>query len=167
MVAKHSYILGLILGALPSIQASSLFTVQCGPLTIHRGDPIVFPGEISPHVHAIVGGTAFSLGMSNEDARNSDATTCNKMLDKSNYWQPQLYHQDRDGRFEMVEFLGMVRASRRLCIELANNQPSRPPTISTELATTKKAAQTAMALKAPSHLRLDFAWSSATRCASK
>lgn len=109
MFAKYTHLLGLILGALPSTQAG-LFTVQCGPLTIHRGDPIVFPGEISPHVHAVVGGTAFSLDMSNEDARNSEATTCNKMLDKSNYWQPQLYHQDKDGKFELVEFLGMVRA---------------------------------------------------------
>ncbi|KAK4084891.1 hypothetical protein Purlil1_10111 [Purpureocillium lilacinum] len=84
-----------------------LFIVQCGPLTVQRGDPIVFPGTISPHVHAVVGGTAFQLEMTAEQARSSKSTTCNKMLDKSNYWQPQLYHQDRDGKFELIKFLGI------------------------------------------------------------
>ena len=113
MFAKHTQILGLVLGALPSIQAQGgLFIVQCGHLTTQRGDPIIFPGEISPHVHAIVGGTGFKLEMTNEDARNSNATTCNKMLDKSNYWQPQLYHQDKEGKFERVELLGIVSCPR-------------------------------------------------------
>lgn len=101
--------LALLAGCLSLACAQGgLFIVQCGPLTVQRGDPIVFPGTISPHVHAVVGGTAFQLEMTAEQARSSKSTTCNKMLDKSNYWQPQLYHQDRDGKFELIKFLGIV-----------------------------------------------------------
>ncbi|CAI6013883.1 hypothetical protein V2G26_003837 [Clonostachys chloroleuca] len=82
------------------------FTVNCQPLTIQRGDPIVFPGQISPHVHVVTGGTAFQLNQPNEVAVGAKATTCDKILDKSNYWQPQLYHQRRDGKFELVHMQG-------------------------------------------------------------
>ncbi|PHH78570.1 hypothetical protein CDD80_6681 [Ophiocordyceps camponoti-rufipedis] len=85
-----------------------IFTVNCKALTIQRGDPIVFPGVLSPHVHTVVGGTAFALTESNEDAKASRATTCDKVLDNSNYWQPQLYHQRRDGKFELVEMQGIA-----------------------------------------------------------
>ncbi|OAQ93330.1 WSC domain-containing protein [Purpureocillium lilacinum] len=96
---------GLMLS--PGVLAQ-LFTVNCAPLTIQRGDPIIFPGVISPHVHAVVGGTAFALSESNEAAKASKATTCDKILDNSNYWQPQLYHQRRDGKFEIVEMQGIA-----------------------------------------------------------
>ncbi|KAJ6441360.1 pantothenate transporter liz1 [Purpureocillium lavendulum] len=108
MLSKSTQVLALLAGFTSVVQAQGgLFIVQCGPLTIQRGDPIIFPGTISPHVHAVVGGTAFKLEMTNEEARNSKSTTCNKMLDKSNYWQPQLYHQDRDGKFELIKLLGI------------------------------------------------------------
>lgn len=90
------------------------FTVNCQPLTIQRGDPIVFPGQISPHVHVVTGGTAFQLNQPNEVAVGAKATTCDKILDKSNYWQPQLYHQRRDGKFELVHMQGNVRSLKRL-----------------------------------------------------
>lgn len=41
-------------------------------------------------------------------ARAAKATTCDKLLDHSNYWQPQLYHQRTDGMFEIVTFQGIV-----------------------------------------------------------
>ncbi|KAM3519547.1 hypothetical protein NHJ13051_007425 [Beauveria bassiana] len=92
--------------ALGSTAQAQLFTVNCSPLTIQRGDPIVSPGQISPHVHVVTGGTAFQQTQSNEQARSARATTCDKLLDKSNYWQPQLYHQRHDGRFELVTMQG-------------------------------------------------------------
>lgn len=88
--------------------AAAEFTVNCAPLTIQRGDPIVFPGQISPHVHSVVGGTAFQFNQPNEVAVGAKATTCDKILDNSNYWQPQLYHQRRDGKFELVHMQGIV-----------------------------------------------------------
>lgn len=87
---------------------AQLFTVNCAPLTIQRGDPIVYPGQISPHVHIVTGGTNFALSETNEQARNAKSTTCDKILDQSNYWQPQLYHQRHDGKFEMVHMQGNV-----------------------------------------------------------
>ncbi|KAM0254543.1 hypothetical protein ACHAQJ_006648 [Trichoderma viride] len=85
---------------------AQLFTVNCSPLTQFRGDPIVSPGVLSSHVHAVVGGTAFSFSTTPEQARAATATTCDKILDNSNYWQPQLYHQRTDGQFELVTFQG-------------------------------------------------------------
>lgn len=92
-----------------AVQAQGgIFIVQCAPLTVQRADPIVFPGQVSPHVHAVAGGTNFGLTTSNADARNSRETTCSMPMDKSQYWQPQLYHQGRDGKFELIKFLGIV-----------------------------------------------------------
>lgn len=92
-------------------QLTDEFTVNCHPLTIQRGDPIIFPGVISPHVHIVTGGTAFQLTESNEAAVGAKATTCDKILDNSNYWQPQLYHQRHDGQFELVKMQGNVRCN--------------------------------------------------------
>lgn len=97
----------LLAALLPAVQAQ-LITVNCAPLTIQRGDPIVSPGQISAHVHAVVGGSNFQQRLSNDEARAAKATTCDKVLDNSNYWQPQLYHQRRDGSFEIVEMEGAV-----------------------------------------------------------
>jgi hypothetical protein len=96
--------------ALPVVQLAhgQLFTVNCQPLSIQRADPIIFPGQISPHVHAVIGGTAFQQTMSATTAPNAADTTCDKKLDKSNYWQPQLYHLRTDGQFDMVTFQGSV-----------------------------------------------------------
>lgn len=96
--------------ALPIVQLvhGQLFTVNCQPLTIQRADPIIFPGQISPHVHAVIGGTAFQQTMSATTAPDASDTTCDKKLDNSNYWQPQLYHRRTDGGFDMVTFQGSV-----------------------------------------------------------
>jgi len=40
------------------------------------------------------------------DALKATQTTCNKALDHSNYWVPQLYHQRADKMWEMVEYRG-------------------------------------------------------------
>ncbi|KAG5978281.1 hypothetical protein E4U54_007044 [Claviceps lovelessii] len=94
---------GLIRGSV-----GQLFTVNCSPLAVFRGDPVVDFGKPSTHVHAIAGGTRFSIDLTNEQATQARATTCDKHLDKSNYWQPQLYHERHDGKFEMVEMQGIA-----------------------------------------------------------
>ena len=95
------------IAAIPATQAQ-IFTVGCSPLTVQRADPIVQPGDLSGHVHAVVGGTAFQFTMDDQTAINAKETTCDKVLDQSNYWQPQLYHQNTDDKFELVEFQGVV-----------------------------------------------------------
>lgn len=37
---------------------------------------------------------------------NATLTTCNKALDHSNYWVPQLYHYNSNNEFEIVKFTG-------------------------------------------------------------
>ncbi|KND90704.1 hypothetical protein TOPH_04594 [Tolypocladium ophioglossoides CBS 100239] len=108
MALRSVALAAAIFSALSPGALAQLVTVNCAPLTIQRGDPIVFPGVISPHVHAVVGGTAFALEESNDRAKAANATTCDKILDNSNYWQPQLYHQRTDGKFEMVEMQGIA-----------------------------------------------------------
>ena len=109
MISQH---LPLVLASLAAVaNADRLFTVNCSPLTIQRGDPIVSPGQISSHVHAVSGGTNFALTETNAQARAASTTTCDKILDHSNYWQPQLYHQRTDGKFEIVKFQGNVSDS--------------------------------------------------------
>ncbi|OAA40947.1 hypothetical protein NOR_05529 [Metarhizium rileyi] len=108
MVSSRVRSVVAVLSVLVPGSLAQLFTVNCAPLTFYRGDPIIYPGVISPHVHAVVGGTGFALSLTNEQATKAKATTCDKSLDKSNYWQPQLYHQRRDGRFELVEMQGIA-----------------------------------------------------------
>lgn len=66
-----------------------------GPLLTARIDPIVNPGTVGTHVHAIQGGSAF--GMTMGDTTALDDSNCTSSLvknDKSNYWTPSLYFVD-------------------------------------------------------------------------
>ena len=66
--------------------ASNVWTVNCAPLTQQRTESIVSPGEVSGHVHAVVGSSAFSDSMTaNDAAASGDATTCDKATDHSSY----------------------------------------------------------------------------------
>ncbi|KAG6006745.1 hypothetical protein E4U21_006730 [Claviceps maximensis] len=111
MKSGQTHLLGAVAvmtSSLISASVGQLFTISCEPLTVFRGDPIVDFGTLSTHVHAVVGGTRFSVDLTNEQATQAKGTTCDKVLDKSNYWQPQLYHERRDGKFEIVEMQGIA-----------------------------------------------------------
>jgi len=96
----------ILLIPLVSCMDGGTFTTNCEPLTIQRSDPIVTPGVASSHVHAVIGGNAFRRSMNGTYATQATGTTCDKALDHSNYWVPQLYHRRADGMFEMVKFSG-------------------------------------------------------------
>lgn len=97
----------LYLPRLASCQGGE-FTLSCLPLTYQRSDPILFPGVVSPHTHVVVGGTNFNRTMSEDLAPNAQNTTCSVNIDRSNYWQPLLYHLNSDGTFEAIPFQGNV-----------------------------------------------------------
>jgi len=80
--------------------------IQSNPLVMGRMDPIVSPGVPSGHVHAVQGGSAFALNMTNQQAlADSNCTTAYVKADKSNYWTPALYFQDPNTKkLEAVEF---------------------------------------------------------------
>ena len=79
----------------------------CFPETVQRSDPLLSPGVASGHVHAVVGGNAFSRNMNDPDsAKDSTATSCDIPSDRSEYWTPQLYHIEKDGTFTIVPMAG-------------------------------------------------------------
>jgi hypothetical protein len=107
-----------LVALLPMLQLANgqLFTVNCVSLTVQRSDPIISPGITSSHVHAVSGGTGFQRTMSATTALNGKATTCDKTLDRSDYWVPQLYHVRSDGLFEIVNFQGSVSPTANLVL---------------------------------------------------
>ncbi|KAH6711234.1 hypothetical protein BKA61DRAFT_613337 [Leptodontidium sp. MPI-SDFR-AT-0119] len=79
-----------------------------GPLVMGRMDPIVNPGGPSGHVHAVQGGNAFALSMTDDQSLKSTCTSSLVKNDKSNYWTPALYFQDpKTGKLEPVEMFYM------------------------------------------------------------
>ncbi|KAF9522964.1 hypothetical protein CPB83DRAFT_822189 [Crepidotus variabilis] len=88
--------------ALPFVRATIRF--GCAQLVTERFDPLVTPGQVSPHVHQIIGGNAFNLTMKQDaDLPNiSTCTTCRFKEDKSNYWTAVLYFKHPNGSFLRV-----------------------------------------------------------------
>ena len=71
-------------------------------LTIDRLDPIVSPGEVSTHVHTIIGASNFAPEVEQEKLMESECTTSPVQEDKSSYWAPQLYIKNDNGTFTLV-----------------------------------------------------------------
>jgi len=92
-----------VLVSLVSCLDGGTFTVNCAPLTIQRSDPLVQPGIASSHVHSVVGGNVFERTMG-PMGNQATLTSCDKEIDHSNYWVPQLYHLRSDKMWEMVKF---------------------------------------------------------------
>ncbi|KJZ74487.1 hypothetical protein HIM_06083 [Hirsutella minnesotensis 3608] len=97
---------GLIAGA------HAFWRMECpGRLAMARMDPIVNPGDLSPHVHSIHGSSGFSDNSSCSDLQAGECTSCRVKQDMSSYWHPSLYFKDADtGRFEVVEQVGGMLA---------------------------------------------------------
>ncbi|TFK27413.1 hypothetical protein FA15DRAFT_653675 [Coprinopsis marcescibilis] len=95
----HLVVFGLLL---PETQA--LLRFGCGQLVTQRFDPLVTPGQVSPHVHQIVGGNAFNLTMHPDlDVPGiATCTTCRFKEDKSNYWTAVMYFKHANGSFARV-----------------------------------------------------------------
>ncbi|KAJ3869374.1 hypothetical protein EV359DRAFT_69979 [Lentinula novae-zelandiae] len=78
-------------------------------LTTQRLDPIVTPGEVSTHVHSVLGGSGFGLNVNTSILQESECTSIPIQEDKSNYWFPassslarSAYRQKNDGSFASV-----------------------------------------------------------------
>lgn len=96
-----------------------------------RIDPLVSPGEVSSHIHAIHGSSGrfnsyfrlatvqaniVELGFSidstiTDDLLAGDCTSCQVAEDQSAYWTPPLYFQPAGtNNFELVEQVGGMLA---------------------------------------------------------
>ncbi|KAH7021729.1 hypothetical protein B0J12DRAFT_773717 [Macrophomina phaseolina] len=67
-----------------------------------RIDPIISPGIVSEHAHAIHGGNNFSLNTTYPDLLASNCTSCAAVQDKSAYWTPSLMFVHADGTTEVL-----------------------------------------------------------------
>lgn len=77
---------------------------QARPHVIARMDPIVDPGKVAGHVHAIVGASNFrNVPNTPQEAQEAECTSLLFQADKSNYWYPELYYIRDDGRFEALQ----------------------------------------------------------------
>ncbi|KAJ9651574.1 hypothetical protein H2198_009160 [Neophaeococcomyces mojaviensis] len=87
--------------------AAAFWRLPCkSTLVVERADPIVSPGNVSGHVHQIMGGNGFDFEMDFADTQASTCTSCTVHGDFSNYWTPVLYYQHQDGTFEKVDQVG-------------------------------------------------------------
>ena len=108
MYSKTAALSALALGGSSVYAAQNSRTYGIGyfwssPLVEARMDPIISPGEISAHVHTVVGGNGFGISMDENAAADASCTQSRVNGDKSNYWAPALYHQNANGSFTKVE----------------------------------------------------------------
>lgn len=67
-----------------------------------RLDPIVSPGKVSSHVHAVLGGSNFGPTVSSAGLRQSQCSTISTQQDKSAYWTAPPYGKNKDGTFSAL-----------------------------------------------------------------
>ncbi|KAG8626755.1 hypothetical protein KVT40_005700 [Elsinoe batatas] len=97
------------LAALLAAPAEAFFRMGCGsPIVTERIDPIISPGQVSGHVHQVVGGNGFGFTQDFAAARRSTCTSCTVSHDLSNYWTPILYYKNKNGKLQRVEQNGGV-----------------------------------------------------------
>ncbi|KAJ3543931.1 hypothetical protein NMY22_g2970 [Coprinellus aureogranulatus] len=84
--------------------AKALIRFPCSQLVTERFDPLVTPGIVSPHLHQVVGGSAFNLTMdpSLDLPKISSCTTCRFKENKSNYWTAVMYFKHPNGSYIRV-----------------------------------------------------------------
>ncbi|PHH65627.1 hypothetical protein CDD81_1713 [Ophiocordyceps australis] len=88
--------------------ANAFWRMECpGRVGLARMDPIMNPGEMSPHVHSIHGSSGFTESASTQDLLDGGCTSCRVTQDKSSYWHPALYFQHADtASYELVPQVG-------------------------------------------------------------
>ncbi|KAF4554906.1 Hypothetical protein D9617_3g019750 [Elsinoe fawcettii] len=97
------------LAALLAAPAEAFFRMGCGsPIVTERIDPIISPGQVSGHVHQVVGGNGFGFTQDFAQARRSTCTSCTVTKDLSNYWTPILYYKNKNGKLQRVKQNGGV-----------------------------------------------------------
>lgn len=88
-----------------SAQSGAYFVLEGGgmPLVIERLDPIINPGQVSNHVHSIVGPNSWQSVMDFAQTQKATCSTVSPKADKSVYWMPNLYfHSPSNGSFIRV-----------------------------------------------------------------
>ena len=72
-------------------------------MSFGRVDPIIAPGQVSGHVHALYGSNAINVNYGYDTIQQSSTcTTMRVQQDLSNYWFPALYHYDGISNFNLL-----------------------------------------------------------------
>ncbi|KAH8090923.1 hypothetical protein HD553DRAFT_279680 [Filobasidium floriforme] len=92
-----------LLSALAAYTASveAFFILTHPILEVTRLDPIINPGEVSSHMHTIIGGSNFDKTVDYASTQQGKCTTAPISIDKSSYWTPQLYSYS-EGKYTMI-----------------------------------------------------------------
>ncbi|KAI1613238.1 WSC domain-containing protein [Exophiala viscosa] len=96
-----------LLAAFAASPVSAFWRLPCkSPIVVERADPIVSPGQVSNHLHTIMGGNGFDFTMTYNSTQASTCSSCTVTGDNSNYWIPALFFQHQNGTFESVDQIG-------------------------------------------------------------
>ncbi|OAA71478.1 WSC domain-containing protein [Cordyceps fumosorosea ARSEF 2679] len=92
--------------------ANAFWRMECpGRLDVARIDPIVNHNDVSAHAHSLHGSSGLSASADGAALKAGDCTSCRVTQDKSAYWSPSLYFEDKDtGKFELVTQVGGMLA---------------------------------------------------------
>ncbi|KLO11497.1 hypothetical protein SCHPADRAFT_831049 [Schizopora paradoxa] len=93
----------LATASLAKADADHFILTRLSSIAFARLDPIVSPGKVSGHVHNILGGSCFSQNLNTPEEQQ--ACDCSSAIigdDRSNYWSPALYYQDKNGTFSPI-----------------------------------------------------------------
>ncbi|CAK3834219.1 Hypothetical predicted protein [Lecanosticta acicola] len=89
-------------------RVDAFWRMNCSPIQSGRVDPLVNPGALAAHNHAIVGAANIGINATYDSLLNSECTSCEISGDKSAYWTPTLYYNYANGSFVEVPHAGSV-----------------------------------------------------------
>lgn len=103
-------------------ESNAFWRMGCRSRTgLVRLDPLVSPGQLSEHMHAIHGSSGFSETATYEELMAGECTSCEVAEDKSAYWHPALYFKDTTtGKFSLVPQIGGMLAYYLLITNAGN-----------------------------------------------
>ena len=97
-----SYFFPTAIATLAIIQPSHAFLLMNNLIAYERFDPIVQPGVVSGHLHAITGNSAFRETYSQAVWNNAKCSTSQVQENKSNYWMPSMMARHDNGSFSAL-----------------------------------------------------------------
>ncbi|OJJ48972.1 hypothetical protein ASPZODRAFT_60273 [Penicilliopsis zonata CBS 506.65] len=108
MHSLSQFVASLLAGvAVFSSPTDAFWRLPCrGRTGVARMDPLVDPGMIAYHAHAVEGSGNFALSVTEDSLRASNCTSCAVLQDRSAYWAPPLYFLHTNGSAELVEQVG-------------------------------------------------------------
>ena len=98
---------GLLAAAAPG--AHAFWRLPCAaPVVVERADPIEQPGEVSRHLHTVMGSNAFNFTIDYAATQRASCSTGKEKEDLSSYWVPSLYYRAENGSFVPVGQTGGI-----------------------------------------------------------